>query len=87
MDQLNGLATAFLDAGAEEVVASLWEVDDEAVVQLMKEMHNGIYAHVAAARVLSNVIAQQLLQKKTPSNSLEVMAAFVVVKRSSPAAN
>ncbi|HYK01031.1 MAG TPA: CHAT domain-containing protein [Thermoanaerobaculia bacterium] len=36
---LVGLAWAFLLAGAEQVIAALWEVDDDATAKLMDEMY------------------------------------------------
>lgn len=38
----NGLESAFLDAGARDVVASAWEVDDAISAQLMTAMHAGL---------------------------------------------
>lgn len=40
-----GLAWAFLRAGADQVVASLWEVNDAAAPQLMDAMYEGIRAN------------------------------------------
>jgi len=39
---LIGLTRGFLYAGAESVVASLWQVDDQATAQLMKEFYRGM---------------------------------------------
>jgi CHAT domain-containing protein len=36
---VNGLARAFLDAGASGVIASQWEADDEATTRLMGDLH------------------------------------------------
>lgn len=41
---LVGLAWAFLRAGAHEVVAALWQVDDASTVKLMDYMYAGIHA-------------------------------------------
>ena len=38
----NGLESAFLDAGARDVVASAWEVDDAISAQLMTALHAGL---------------------------------------------
>ncbi|PSB21146.1 hypothetical protein C7B65_04185 [Phormidesmis priestleyi ULC007] len=40
---LIGLTGSFLYAGAEQVVASLWSVDDVATNELMKRFYNGIF--------------------------------------------
>ncbi|HEY0143075.1 MAG TPA: CHAT domain-containing protein [Thermoanaerobaculia bacterium] len=39
---LVGLAWAFLGAGADQVIAALWEVDDETTAGLMKQMYEEI---------------------------------------------
>jgi CHAT domain-containing protein len=41
---LVGLAWAFLRAGAEQVIAALWEVDDAATTKLMNQMYGQIRA-------------------------------------------
>jgi len=43
---LVGLAWAFLRAGAEQVIAAVWDVDDAATPKLMDEM----YGHMHAGR-------------------------------------
>jgi CHAT domain-containing protein len=47
MGEVNGLALAFLDAGVEAVVASLWDVEDETVGKLMEAMHRELSGHNA----------------------------------------
>jgi tetratricopeptide (TPR) repeat protein len=50
---LVGLAWAFLRAGAHEVIAALWEVDDAATPALMDDMYAGIRdRHLAPADAL-----------------------------------
>ena len=39
---LIGLTRGFMYAGAQRVVASLWQVDDQATAQLMKLFYQGI---------------------------------------------
>jgi len=41
---LVGLAWAFLHAGARQVIAALWEVNDSATPQLMDDLYQGIHA-------------------------------------------
>jgi CHAT domain-containing protein len=41
---LVGLAWAFLHAGARQVIAALWEVNDSATPQLMDDLYQGIRA-------------------------------------------
>lgn len=49
---LVGLAWAFLRAGAHEVVAGLWEVDDRAAVDLMDNFYTGLQEGKSAATAL-----------------------------------
>lgn len=51
---LVGLAWAFLSAGADQVIAALWEVDDKATPDLMKEMYEKIRAGQEPAIALRN---------------------------------
>ena len=39
---LVGLAWAFLDSGAHNVIAGLWDVDDEAGASMMKQLYAGL---------------------------------------------
>jgi CHAT domain-containing protein/tetratricopeptide (TPR) repeat protein len=41
---LVGIVRAFMYAGAERVVASLWKVDDEATSELMRHFYQGMFA-------------------------------------------
>lgn len=49
---LVGLAWAFLKAGAHEVIAALWEVDDQAAPEMMGEMYRGIQGGADPATAL-----------------------------------
>ena len=49
---LVGLAWAFLGAGADEVIAALWEVDDSLTPDLMQRMYAELAAGVAPAEAL-----------------------------------
>ena len=49
---LVGLAWAFLHAGAHQVVAGLWEVDDAATPQLMDHFYEGLQQGKSAAAAL-----------------------------------
>lgn len=49
---LMGFAWAFLQAGARNVIASLWDVDDASSVRIMKRLYAGIAAGQPPARAL-----------------------------------
>jgi len=51
---LVGLAWAFLHAGAQQVIASLWEVNDSATPKLMDDLYGGIRAGRDPATSLRN---------------------------------
>jgi CHAT domain-containing protein len=51
---LVGLAWAFLHAGAHQVIAALWEVNDNATPQLMDDLYAGIRAGQDPATALRN---------------------------------
>lgn len=42
-EEVSGLARAFLYAGARRVVASLWNVDDQATTELMKHFYDALW--------------------------------------------
>ena len=48
----NGLVTAFLSGGAQGVISSLWEVDDDATADLMAVLHRELAAGVAVPEAL-----------------------------------
>jgi CHAT domain-containing protein/tetratricopeptide (TPR) repeat protein len=49
---LMGFAWAFLQAGAENVIASLWDVDDASSVEIMRRLYAGLAAGQSPARAL-----------------------------------
>jgi CHAT domain-containing protein/tetratricopeptide (TPR) repeat protein len=51
---LVGLAWAFLHAGAHQVIAALWEVNDNATPKLMDDLYAGIHAGQDPATALRN---------------------------------
>jgi CHAT domain-containing protein len=51
---LVGFAWAFLQAGAESVVAGLWEADDAGTDQLMDEFYSGVFSGIPVDAALQN---------------------------------
>jgi CHAT domain-containing protein len=64
-DELVGLSRAFLHAGTESVVASLWDVDDAATADLMINFHVQLQTGVGRAEALRRA---QLQARKTRPN-------------------
>jgi CHAT domain-containing protein len=65
-DQIVGLSTAFLYAGAETIVASLWQVGDEATFELMTDFHRRLRAGVGRSRALREAQVAMINEGKTP---------------------
>jgi CHAT domain-containing protein len=63
-DDVVGLTRGFLYAGAQNVVGSLWEVDDDATAELAKLLYAGMKNGQSIAKALSQ--AQDQLIKKKP---------------------
>jgi len=51
---LVGLAWAFMRAGAHQVVAALWEVDDKETADLMNDFYDGLKNRMSVAEALRN---------------------------------
>ncbi|HYI11853.1 MAG TPA: CHAT domain-containing protein [Thermoanaerobaculia bacterium] len=74
---LVGLAWAFLRAGAEQVIAALWEVDDAATMKLMDHM----YARIRAGRdpaVALRDAKRALIHSRTSHQKPRYWAPFVI---------
>lgn len=74
---LVGLAWAFLRAGAHEVIAALWEVNDRATSELMDSMYSAIDAGRSPADAL-RIAKLKLLRSKTVYRKPFYWAPFVV---------
>jgi len=74
---IDGLAEAFLLAGAKSVVATLWEVDDSATKYLMR----AFYSHPAQGEDKSSALRQAKLDYlRTSANSSPALwAPFTLV--------
>ncbi len=63
-DDVVGLSRGFLYAGAQNVVGSLWEVDDTATAELSRLMYAGMKKGLSVAKALAE--AQEQLMRKKP---------------------
>jgi len=75
---LVGLAWAFLHAGAHQVIAALWEVDDNATPKLMDDLYAGIRAGQDPATALRNAKLKLVLNSNSPFRQPRYWAPFVL---------
>ena len=75
---LVGLAWAFLRAGAHEVIAALWEVNDTSTVSLMDTMYRSIHdGHAPADALRFNPFNTGNLPKRFESCRAEISALII----------
>jgi CHAT domain-containing protein len=74
---LVGLAWAFLHAGAEQVIAALWEVSDSATPELMDSMYAGIRSGRDPAIALREA-KLKLVRSKSAYSRPKYWAPFVL---------
>ena len=72
-----GLAWAFLSAGADQVIAALWEVDDQSTPALMEQMYAGIRAGRSPAVALRDA-KLRLVRAKNVNRRPRYWAPFVL---------
>lgn len=77
---LVGLAWAFLRAGADEVIAALWEVDDAAALQVMDQLYAGIRAGREPAVALRDA-KLRLVRSPNAYRKPDYWAPFVLYSR------
>lgn len=65
-EELLGLASAFLSAGAPSLLLSLWTVDDEATARLMKSFYERLRAGTSPASALQQAQLEQLKTEAHP---------------------
>ena len=65
-DDVVGLTRGFLYAGAQNVVGSLWEVDDVATAELSRLMYAGMKKGLPVAKALAQAQEQLILKKPHP---------------------
>ena len=72
-----GITHAFLGAGARSVVASLWEISDEATQEFMRHFYEHLLAGKSASKSLHH--AMKSLRKSEKFNAVEDWAPFVLI--------
>jgi len=75
---LVGLAWAFLHAGAHQVIAALWEVNDNATPALMDDLYAGIRAGLDPATALRNAKLKLVRNKSSIFRQPRYWAPFVL---------
>jgi tetratricopeptide (TPR) repeat protein len=65
-DDVVGLTRGFLYAGAQNVVGSLWEVDDDATAELSRQMYAGMKKGLSVAKALATAQEQLIVKKPHP---------------------
>ncbi|CAH3152583.1 unnamed protein product, partial [Porites lobata] len=72
-----GITRAFLGAGARSVIASLWEISDEATQEFMRHFYEHLLAGKSASKSLHH--AMKSLRKSEKFNAVEDWAPFVLI--------
>ena len=65
-DSISGLGKAFIQAGAKDVVMSLWSVDDNATKELMIDFYRGIKKHSNYSRALREAKLKMIDEGRHP---------------------
>ena len=72
-----GMARAFLGAGARSVIASLWELDDEATLEFMRLFYKHLVAGKSASKSLHH--SMKRMRELEQFNALKYWAPFVLI--------
>ena len=72
-----GIARAFLASGARSVLVSLWAVDDDATMQLMKWFYESLVCGKSASKSLHN--AMKLMRENPKYSEVRQWAPFMLV--------
>jgi CHAT domain-containing protein len=75
-----GLRRAFLIAGAETVVTSLWRVDDETTGELMVNYYQGLLSGQDRVKTMEQAAKDMRAQHREP----RYWAPFMVIGRDGP---
>ena len=72
-----GIARAFLGAGARSIIASLWELSDEATLEFMKHFYEHLVAGQSASKSLHH--AMKWMRESDEFNAVKYWAPFVLI--------
>ena len=72
-----GIARAFLGAGARSVIATLWEIDDEATLAFMRHFYEHLVAGQSASKSLHR--AMKRMRESEKFNAVKHWAPFVLI--------
>ena len=72
-----GMARAFLGAGARSVIASLWELDNEATLEFMRHFYEHLVAGKSASKSLHQ--AMKRMRELEQFNAVKYWAPFVLI--------
>ena len=85
-DEFIGMTRAFLAAGSESVLATLWEVDDRSSVQIMKSFYENLNAQRPARdKAHALAIAQRQMRTTAEHEHPYYWAPFMLVGTAGPA--
>ncbi len=76
---LGGLSQSFLDAGAKQLVSSLWKVDDHTTTYLMTEFYKAYSEGHSASKALS--LAQAVIRENPRTRHPKYWAGWFVISR------
>ena len=72
-----GIARAFLGAGARSVIASLWEIDDDATLTFMKHFYEHLVKEQTASKSLHE--AMKMMRESDEFNAVKYWAPFMLI--------
>ena len=72
-----GIARAFLGAGARSIIASLWELSDEATLEFMKHFYEHLVAGQSASKSLHH--AMKWMRESEEFNAVKYWAPFLLI--------
>ena len=72
-----GIARAFLGAGARSVIASLWEIDDDATLTFMKHFYEHLVKGQTASKSLHE--AMKMMRESDDFNAVKYWAPFMLI--------
>ncbi len=81
-EEMIGLSRGFLFAGAQSLAVSMWRIDDEATVELMKEFYGSLFSGISKAESLA--LAQRRMIENHPGLHPAFWGAFQLIGHAGP---